>query len=199
MTGGAGQDDVARAVGGDEAALSRLLLRHAVRIRRSITIVLPPRLRALLSEDDVLQQTFTDAFLDVDRFTGAGEEAFAAWLARLARNNLQDAIRALDAVKRGGKEAPRADDANSFETLFVNLLARTRTTPSGHAVREEMIASMRDAIDRLPADHARVVRLYDLESRPIAEVAAALGRSEGATFLLRHRAHRRLRDMLGGG
>ena len=39
--------------------------------------------------------------------------------------------------------------------------------------------------------------MYDLMGKPVAEVAAALGRSEGAVYLLRVRAHRRLADILG--
>ena len=42
-----------------------------------------------------------------------------------------------------------------------------------------------------------MIRLYDLEGRPIAEVAAEMGRSSGAVHMLRARAHDRLRELLG--
>ena len=53
------------------------------------------------------------------------------------------------------------------------------------------------ALGSLPGDYEKVVRMYDLEGRPIGEVAAELGRSEGAVYMLRARAHDRLREQMG--
>jgi DNA-directed RNA polymerase specialized sigma24 family protein len=39
--------------------------------------------------------------------------------------------------------------------------------------------------------------MYDLEGRPVQEVAQALGRSPGAVYMLRARAHRRLSEIMG--
>ncbi|HEY3242379.1 MAG TPA: sigma-70 family RNA polymerase sigma factor, partial [Phycisphaerae bacterium] len=60
----------------------------------------------------------------------------------------------------------------------------------------EISREMAAAIGKLPADYAKVVRMYDLEGRSVAEVAAAVGRSEGAVYMLRSRAHDRLRELL---
>ena len=53
------------------------------------------------------------------------------------------------------------------------------------------------ALNTLPADYRTAVRLYDLEGRPVAEVAGTMGRSAGAVHMLRARAHERLRAFLG--
>jgi DNA-directed RNA polymerase specialized sigma24 family protein len=53
------------------------------------------------------------------------------------------------------------------------------------------------AINQLPPTDALVVRLYDLESLPVDEVASLLECSRGAVFMRRARAHLRLRDLLG--
>jgi len=42
-----------------------------------------------------------------------------------------------------------------------------------------------------------VVRLYDLEELPAAEIAQRMGRSAGAIHMLKARAHDRLVDILG--
>jgi DNA-directed RNA polymerase specialized sigma24 family protein len=42
-----------------------------------------------------------------------------------------------------------------------------------------------------------VIELYDLQERHIEEVAQSLGRSVGATYMLRTRAHRALAEALG--
>jgi len=49
----------------------------------------------------------------------------------------------------------------------------------------------------LPPDYEKVVRLYDLQCKSAVEVAAELGRSEGAVYMLRARAHERLKQELG--
>ena len=52
-------------------------------------------------------------------------------------------------------------------------------------------------VDALPEDYGRVVRLYDLQGLPIADVSRQLGRSSGAVHMLRARAHDQLRVLLG--
>ncbi len=39
--------------------------------------------------------------------------------------------------------------------------------------------------------------MYDLEGRSVEDVAGALGRTPGAAYMLRARAHRWLREILG--
>ena len=91
-------------------------------------------------------------------------------------------------------QRPAGDD--SYITLL-EVLGRTSTTPSRHAARREIADIVRSALDKLPADYARAVRLYDLEGRSSEEVAATLGRSVGAVHMLRARAHDRLCELLG--
>ena len=188
---------LARAVGGDPGAVAELLERHGPDIRRGLVGRIPKRWRSLLSEDDILQQTYADAFVGLRRFVSDSEASFARWLAMLARRNLRNAVRMLEAEKRGGdRRRVTGSDDESFVGLY-ELLARTGSTPSRHVAAAEARAALQDAIARLPADYARVVTLYDLEGRPVEEVADALERSPGAVFLLRIRAHRRLGEIMG--
>jgi RNA polymerase sigma-70 factor, ECF subfamily len=78
------------------------------------------------------------------------------------------------------------------------MLGATSLTPSRVVAKEEAGTFLEAALKGLPPDYEKVVRLYDLEGRSIAEVAAALGRSEGATWMVRARAHDRLRESMGG-
>jgi RNA polymerase sigma factor (sigma-70 family) len=77
------------------------------------------------------------------------------------------------------------------------MLCQTMGTPSRFAARHEAAAAIRHAIDQLPDPQKQVVEMYDLMGKPVAEVAAALSRSEGAIYLLRVRAHRRLAELMG--
>ena len=56
---------------------------------------------------------------------------------------------------------------------------------------------MAEAVARLPEDMQAVILGRHVDDAPYAELAARLGRSEGAVRVLYTRALRRLRDELG--
>src|SRR5690606_30279651 len=121
-----------------------------------------------------------------------------AWLQRIAENNLRDAIRGLQRHKRP-QPSNRIDTpatADSTWELYAHL-GVTTTTPSRYATREERLQHLNAALESLPDDYGQVIRLYDLESLPIAEVCQRMNRSSGAVHMLRARAHSRLRELLG--
>ncbi|MEM7623975.1 MAG: sigma-70 family RNA polymerase sigma factor, partial [Planctomycetota bacterium] len=85
---------------------------------------------------------------------------------------------------------------DSFVAL-VEMLGTTESTPSRTAARSEYGQLIERALGTLPPDYERVVRLYDLEGRSASDVAEQLGRSQGAIYMLRARAHERLASALG--
>ena len=186
------------AIDGDGEALAQLLRQHGPVVRRSLEGGIPKRWQSILSVDDVLQQTYTDAFLDVGTFVSRGEGAFRAWLVTLAKRNLLDAVKAMKAARRGGHR--RRVEARSTEEsvqVLVELLSDSGSTPSRHAATGEACTAMEVAITHLPPTYAQVVRMCDLEARPVEEVAQTVDRTVGAVYLLRIRAHDRLRTLMG--
>ncbi len=183
---------------GDEHALTALLSQHGPAVRRVVARNIPKRWRSMLTADDVMQQTYIDAFLDLHRFKPDSGGSFPAWLTSLAKCNLADALKMLDAHKRG-KGHCRVESSDHHDSMMAlyELLAATQSTPSRHAARAEARAALARAIEQLPEDYGLTVRMYDLEGRPIDEIAAALKRSTGAVYMMRARAHRRLGVMLG--
>jgi DNA-directed RNA polymerase specialized sigma24 family protein len=115
----------------------------------------------------------------------------------IARRNLVDAIRHLDAERRGGgrRRVPLLRE-HSCVDLVERLV--TRTTVSRAASRREAAEALERALAALPDAHRMVVSGYDLEGRAMEAVARDLGRSTGAAYLLRLRAHAMLRRLLGG-
>lgn len=190
-------DLVALAVNGDEEALSTLLQRHGPIVRGQIAAQIGAKWQNVLDADDVMQVTYLEAFLRVERLQPRGEEAFAGWLSQIARNNLRDAIDELSRLKRPPPDQRVVATGDESAVQLMEKLGCTTTTPSRHAGRREVQQAVEQAIDRLPEDYATVIRAYDLEGLPITEVAARLGRSEGAVYMLRARAHDRLREAFG--
>ncbi|MEZ6092152.1 MAG: RNA polymerase sigma factor [Pirellulaceae bacterium] len=191
-------DTVQRAISGDHEAVANLLEHYAPLLRRRLAGRIDTRWQGILSDDDVLQETYIDVFLGISDFVPKGEHAFLRWITTLARNNLLDAVKGLQTLKkgRGHHRVLGAVDGDSSIDLL-NMLGGTVTSPSLDAARREANRMLKAAISKLPEADAAVVRQYDLEGRPIAEVADSLGCSQGAVFMRRSRAHQRLREILG--
>ncbi|NLG42472.1 MAG: sigma-70 family RNA polymerase sigma factor [Phycisphaerae bacterium] len=189
---------VKQAVMGNTRALTALLERVGPEVRRRIAPTIPSRWRPMVSLEDLMQETYIDAFLDVHTFHMRGDNSFSAWLMTIARRNLVDAVRMLEADKRGQgarqlDAGPNAEDLTALE----ERLALTRTTPSRHVARSENRRLLERALEQLPETYRTVISLYDLQGKSVKEVAAVLQRSPGAVFMLRSRAHRLLSANLG--
>lgn len=182
--------------GGDAEAVSELLRLHGPIVEQSLRI--GENWRAVLDPADVMQITYLEAFMQIRSFDPERGTTFRSWLQRIAENNLRDAVRGLERAKRPN---PRhrlraATHEDSLAGLFEELEA-TSSTPSRNLGQREACRMLEAAIAALPETYADVIRMYDLESRPIEEVAGNLGRSPGAIHMLRARAHDRLREHLG--
>jgi RNA polymerase sigma-70 factor (ECF subfamily) len=190
------EDLVALAVQGDVDALSELLARHGPHVEQTLRI--GKVWQAFIDPGDVMQVTYLEAFLQIGQFRPDKAPSFEAWLRRIAENNLRDAIRGLERQKQPPPtqrvSMGRPGD-ESFVGLFDFLVAHS-STPSRTMGREEIRQIIQEAVQRLPEDYGKVVRMYDLESLPIDDVALALKRSPGAVHMMRARAHDRLGELL---
>lgn len=189
------RDRVRRAVAGDKDALGELLELHGPQVEANLNI--SPTWRGVLDAADVMQVTYLEAFVQISRFDASRAQAFSGWLRRMAENNLRDAIRALEARKNPSPRMQLDAYGGDASLALFDVLTSGVGTPSRAARGNEASAWVRQTLQCLPPDYARTVELYDLEGRSVEEVAAALGRSTGAVYMLRMRAHERLRELLG--
>ena len=184
------------AVSGDASAMAELLGEHGPDVERTLSI--GREWRSVLEPSDVMQVTYLEAFLEIRKYDPERSQPFRAWLQRIAENNLRDALRGLKRQKRpqpANRVAVPAAGADSTFDLY-SQLGVTTTTPSRYATRQERLTCLNAALEALPDDYGQVVRLYDLQGLPIAEVAQQMNRSTGAIHMLRARAHDRLRQLL---
>lgn len=189
-----------KALAGDRSAFVLVLEACSPRIRAKLEPKVTGAYQSHLDIDDVMQVTYIEAYTRLHRFTGGGISGFIAWLATLAEHNLIDAVRALEAAKRPDprrKVTGAATASRDSMVALVDLLGVSTTTPSIQAAKDEAVSHLERALKMLPRDYETVVRLYDIEGRPMEEVAKQLGRSEGAGYMLRARAHDRLREGMG--
>lgn len=194
-----GADDqlVSDAAVGDRDALAALLGKHGPEVRRRLDI--NPVWQAVLAPADVMQVAYLEAFLRIRQLKARTVEAFVAWLTRLAKNNLRDGIKELKRQKRPNPQRRVRATAStaSKSTILDQLCDSTATTPSRDAARRESHQALDAAMAQLPPLYAEVVRRNHFEGQSISEVAASMGRSLGAVYMLRARALDRLRELLG--
>ena len=182
----------------DEALLARLMEAGCERLRWRLTKRIPRSLRSLFDIDDVLQQSCVDAFRAISNVHLEDQRAFSAWFETIARRNLIDTVRSLRSLKRGGtRQALTVHNlTKSLSDLLGQLFAHS-VTASRQAMTSESIGRLRLAIAKLPEHYRAVVEQYDLQQQTIEQVAQTLGKTVGATFMIRSRAHRLLAEMLG--
>jgi RNA polymerase sigma-70 factor, ECF subfamily len=167
--------------GADELARFEPLLR--ARARRLIG----PRLRPVLASSDLLQETLSIAVRRFAELSGRPARQVLAWLLRSMQLRLMRHVRDHHEELSG-----RRGDSPAGE-----LAAPTSTPALSRLVREEVREALRELIGTLPEPERRVIVLVYQERQPTAEIAAELGRSEGAVRALHQRAVRRLRQQLG--
>ena len=185
-----------RAVSGDRQALTSLLETVAPEVRAILSTELQPPWQSQIGLDDLLQTTYMEAFLRIGQFT-SGPAALKSWLLQIGRNNLRDAIRELSRAKRPDPRARIQRVGTDSHQELLDLLSASSTTPDRRAATEELVDLLKSAILALPASYRQVVEMFDIEGRAAEEVASAMERSEGAVYMLRARAHDRLREILG--
>ena len=183
------------AILGDNDALETLLRDVTPQVHARIASRIRPIWQSVLDVEDILQVTYLEAFLRIRDFEPKGDDAFLAWVTRIADNNLLDAIRALERAKRPPAER-RVRPKDDASVLLYEQVMRTTSTPSRHLARNEAHHALEQALQNLPADYAHVVRRSHLDEVPVGEVAKELKRSEGAVYMLCARALDRLGELL---
>lgn len=84
---------VARAQGGDRAALDALFTRHAPPLRRWASGRLPKWARDLADTDDLVQEALLQTFKRIDSFEARGAGSLHAYLRQAVLNRIRDELR----------------------------------------------------------------------------------------------------------
>jgi RNA polymerase sigma-70 factor (ECF subfamily) len=167
---------VDRAIEGDGDAFAALYARHVDRVYRHCYYYMGNRADA----EDMAQQTFLSAWQAIGRYR-RGTAPFQAWLLTIAGNLSISRLRLAREVPQGtdGREEATEDDPQEIVTTL------------------DSCDDVRRAVLQLKPDRQQVIILRFIEGLSVAEVAAALGKSENAVSVMQHRALGELRRRLG--
>ncbi len=173
--------DVREAREGDREAFARLVRRHAARVHDLARRML----RDAVEAEDVVQQTFWNAWRALDRFDLA--RPFRNWLLRIASNQCRNRIAARGRARvlpaRGGEDDPPD-------------VAAPRAPSAGGGDRR---TAVRDAIEALPEPYRLAVILHYVQGLSLDAVSEISG--VGVATLKTHlfRARAALRKALEAG
>jgi RNA polymerase sigma factor (sigma-70 family) len=161
----------------DRQAFRFLYERHFQQIYRYCYLKLASRELA----EDATSEVFVKAMTRLDTWHGHGP--FAGWLFRIAQNVVADTAWKHRAARRG------------VPIDVAHEIADPATPPDERAVAGSVIDAIRAALPDLPDNQRTLVELQ-IAGLSTQEIAAALGRSDGAVRMLRLRAFQQLRDVL---
>lgn len=161
--------------------------------------------RARVEVDDLVQEVFLRALTapgglpprDSDK---AGETALRRFLARVARNTVIDAARAIRAAKRQGRveRIARSEWTRvGAPRLRESQIAARTPGPSTRVAAAEEHGLVVAAFEQLAPDHRRVLGLRRFEGLSAREAAEHMGRSETAIHSLYRRALMAWEEALG--
>lgn len=171
---------IARAQRYEADAVSELYRLYASRIYRYIVY----RVSEPATAEDLLGDVFVSALERLAAYRDQGRP-FEAWLYSIAHNKVVDYYR-----------RQRVQRATSLED---GLGAGKLDEPHDAVVRRDEVREAWGAVAQLTDEQQQVVALRFLSGYSTAEVAAQLGKTEGAIKQLQNRALASLRRILGDG
>jgi RNA polymerase sigma-70 factor, ECF subfamily len=179
---------VGRVLAGDESAFEELFNRH----RRRVGLIASRFFRRREQIEEIIQESFTKAYLALADFSNERETSFASWLARISFNTCYDEL-------RRQKRRPESAMSEVSEEEADWLRAQARAGVAGGDVESAAVA--RDLAHKLlarlsPEDRLLLV-LLDVEGMSVNEIAELNGWSTSKVKVRAHRARAGLRKVLG--
>ena len=177
---------VAAARDGDEAAFAILFQRH----RRSVTRLAYRFFYRREQVEDIVQESFANAYFALGNYRGGQEKSFIAWLSKITVRACYDALRRLRRRETG------MCDLSAEEEMF--LSEKLRSVGTGSDI--ESAAISRDLADkllqRLEPEDRLVLTLLSVADLSVAETADLIGWSTSKVKMRAYRARKSLQRVL---
>jgi len=180
-------DELVAAVrSGDEAAFALLFERH----RRSVTRLAYRFFYRREQVEDIVQESFANAYFALGAYRGGQERSFIAWLSRIT-------VRACyDALRRSRRAESVMSELNQEEEGL--LAEKLRDVGKGSDIESSAISRdlANKLLQRLEPDDRIVLTLLSVGDLSVAETAELTGWSVSKVKMRAHRARRSLRRVL---
>lgn len=185
---------VTRARAGDQQAFFELVRRH----RHGVERLIRPMVRSASSDEleDLVQEALTKALLHIHSYSE--EYAFSTWLYRIATNHAIDYLRKkkLNAFSISAPPTQVShkseDESREFE------ISDQSWVPEEVMLADERTRLIEEAIEQLPENYRRIIKLRHSDDLEYEEIANVLNIPMGTVKVHLHRARAALAKMLEG-
>lgn len=186
------QELVLRVQQGDKSAFDLLVIKYQHKIIQLVNRYVKDPSEA----QDVAQETFIKAYRALGGFRG--DSAFYTWLYRIAINTAKNYL--VSRSRRNSDYQIDIQDAEAFENA--PQLQGTET-PERLLLNEEIIETIRTAIDNLPEEMRTAIMLREFEGMSYEEIAEAMdcpvGTVRSRIFRAREAIDNKLNPLLAHG
>ena len=185
---------------GDTTALGELFTIHRPRIWQIIHFRLSDKIRGRVDPDDVVQEVYLEAEKRLRHYFEGEFPTLFLWLRLVAGQTLNKIHRThlgteSRSVLRENETPEKSLWGNTSLCLSQRFITHL-TTPSQVAIKGELIAEVRAALDNMSEIDREVLALRHFEELTNQEVAIALGIQPKAASIRYMRALERLRGVL---
>lgn len=185
---------------GGEQAVAELFACYRDRLLRTVALRLDARLLSKVDCDDILQESYVTAARRIGDYLAQPTVPVFVWLRQITLQVLIDTHRRFFHAQmrdvRQEVSRQRVEGQGGSSVCLVGHLADSLTSPSQCAVRQELLADMRAALDRLSDMDREVLVLRHLEELSNNEVAEVLEIDKYAASKRYLRALARLREAM---
>jgi RNA polymerase sigma-70 factor (ECF subfamily) len=173
---------VRKSQSGDTTALAEIYERYFDRIYRYTVL----KIGSPQEAEDITQEVFIKALREIKSYSWKGPP-FASWLYRIAHNQIIDHIR-----KRERRPCVMLEETLAYSVFPME-------NPQTAAEISWDMRQLVTAISALTPMQREVIAMRFASDMPLAEVAAAVGKSVGAVKALQHSAIEMMRKRMGDG
>jgi len=157
------EDIVLRVQRGDRSAFDFLVIKYQHKIIQLVTRYVKDPSEA----QDVAQETFIKAYRALGNFRG--DSAFYTWLYRIAINTAKNYL-----VSRSRRSSDYQVDIQDAEALENAPQLQGMETPERLLLNQEIIDTIKTAIDKLPEEMRTAIMLREFEGMSYEEIAEAM-------------------------
>ena len=187
------------ASGDDQGAMAIAFDRYRGRLERMVHLRLDPRVRGRVGIEDVVQDVYIEAARRLPKFLQERNLPFFLWLRLITGQKIIEMHRHHGALRRDVGREQAAHDwrrSDSGSAAFARAFAASQTSPSGVAVRHEIEAKIKSAMNALDPIDREVILLRHYEALSNQDTAQTLGITPNAAAQRHFRALKRLKGVL---
>jgi RNA polymerase sigma-70 factor (ECF subfamily) len=170
----------------DMARVQVLLLAEYDRLLALIRKHLPATLRPPVEAEDVLQDTYFEAFRQQSELVIDDDSSVFRFLSTVARRRVAALIRRDRVVRRVIRGGEGVEDDGELADLL-SQLASHRRSPSGSAAAHEFMRELEEALAALPESQRTAVTMRYVQGHKPQEIADAMGCSVAGVHQLCNR------------